>query len=108
MDRRRFVAGAGSTIVAGTAQASVAVDRFGPSASMKSGALALAPAARDRSMGDAARVLPVSTPAPSRDWSIATGTPVQSHINPGEGHGLSLASWPDAIARTQAFLLEHL
>lgn len=33
MDRRHFVAGVGATIVAGPAQVSVAVDRFGPSAS---------------------------------------------------------------------------
>lgn len=36
MDRRLFVAGAGATIVAGPAQASVAVDRFGPSVSVGS------------------------------------------------------------------------
>jgi carboxymethylenebutenolidase len=36
MDRRLFVAGAGATIVAGPAQASVAVDRFGSSASVGS------------------------------------------------------------------------
>lgn len=30
MDRRQFVAGAGATIVAGPAHASIVVDRFGP------------------------------------------------------------------------------
>lgn len=213
MDRRLFVAGAGATIVTGPAQASVAVDRFGPSASVGSvillygsdgltnsgryqfaanmiagagynvllpryfeatgdqraryseikskfpvwleaietitgdqlarfavvgfslgGALALALAARDRRIkavvdlfgflppgleraslpptlilhGDADRVVPVSNAEAIERLVKSNGGSVQSHIYPGEGHGLSLASWPDAIARTQAFLREHL
>ncbi|MGX1742257.1 dienelactone hydrolase family protein [Bosea sp. NPDC055353] len=213
MDRRHFVAGAGATIVAGPAQASVAVDRFGPSASVGSvillygsdgltnsgryqfaanmiagagynvllpryfeatgdqrarygeikskfpvwleaietitgdqqarfavvgfslgGALGLALAARDRRIkavvdffgflppgldraslpptlilhGDADRVVPVSNAEAIERLVKSNGGSVQSHIYPGEGHGLSLGSWPDAIARTQAFLREHL
>lgn len=213
MDRRLFVAGAGASIVSGPAQASVTVERFGPSVSggsvillygsdgltssgryqfaanmiagagynvllpryfeatgdqrarygeIKSkfpvwleaietitgdqqarfavvgfslgGALALALAARDRRIkavvdffgflppgleraslpptlilhGDADRVVPVSNAEAIERLVKSSGGSVQSHIYPGEGHGLSLASWPDAIARTQAFLREHL
>lgn len=213
MDRRYFVAGAGATIVTRPADASVAVDRFGPSASVGSvillygsdglknggryqfaanmiagagynvllpryfeatgdqrarygeikskfpvwlkaietitgdqqgrfavvgfslgGALALALAVRDRRIkavvdffgflppgleraslpptlilhGDADRVVPVSNAEAVEKLVKSKGGSVQSHIYPGEGHGLSLASWPDAIARTEAFLREHL
>lgn len=213
MDRRLFVAGAGASIVSGPAQASVTVERFGPSVSggsvillygsdgltssgryqfaanmiagagynvllpryfeatgdqrarygeIKSkfpvwleaietitgdqqarfavvgfslgGALALALAARDHRIkavvdffgflppgleraslsptlilhGDADRVVPVSNAEAIERLVKSSGGSVQSHIYPGEGHGLSLASWPDAIARTQAFLREHL
>ncbi|SDG45029.1 dienelactone hydrolase family protein [Bosea robiniae] len=213
IDRRHFVAGAGAAVVAGPAKASVAVDRFGTSASQGSvillygsdgltnsgryefaanmiagagytvllpryfeatgdrraryseiknkfrawqeaietvtgaqqgrfalvgfslgGALALALAARDRRVravvdffgflppglerallpptlilhGDADRVVPVSNAGAIERLIKSNSGTVQSHIYPGEGHGLSLASWPDAIARTQAFLRAHL
>ncbi|RYE34306.1 MAG: dienelactone hydrolase [Hyphomicrobiales bacterium] len=213
MDRRHFVAGAGATIVAGPARASIAVDRFGPKIPGRSvillygsdgltnsgryefaanmiaaagysvwlpryfeatgdrrarygeiktkfpiwldaiesikverqdrlavvgfslgGALALALAARDSRIkavvdffgflppgleraslpptlilhGDADRIVPVSNAGAIEKLIKGNGGNVQSHIYPGEGHGLSLATWPDALSRTQAFLQEHL
>lgn len=58
--------------------------------------------------GDADRVVPVSNAGGIEKLIKSNGGQVQSHIYPGEGHGLSVASWPDAISRTQAFLREHL
>ncbi len=98
------------------------------------GALALALAARDRRIkavvnffgflppglerallpstlilhGDADRVVPVSNAGSIARLITSNGGHVESHIYPGEGHGLSVSTWPDAIARTQAFLRRHL
>lgn len=58
--------------------------------------------------GDADRVVPVSNAGAIENLIKSNGGHVQSHIYPGEGHGLSLARWPDAISRTQAFLREYL
>ncbi|MCR4522994.1 dienelactone hydrolase family protein [Bosea sp. 47.2.35] len=58
--------------------------------------------------GDADRVVPVSNAGAIEKLIKSNGGQVQSHIYPDEGHGLSVASWPDAISRTQAFLREHL
>ncbi|MGO4407932.1 dienelactone hydrolase family protein [Bosea sp. RAF48] len=211
MDRRHFVAGAGATIVAGPTRASVAVDRFGPSASGGSvillygsggltnsgryqfaantiagarynvllpryfeatgdrrarygeiknkfpvwleaiepitaetprfavvgfslgGALALALAARDRRVravvdffgflppgleqaslpptlivhGDAARVVPASNAGAIERLVKSKGALSEATSIPAKDM-VSLASWPDAIARTQVFLRENL
>ncbi len=48
-------------------------------------------------------MVPVSNAEAIERLVKSSGGSVQSHIYPGEGHRLSLASWPDAIARTQAF-----
>lgn len=58
--------------------------------------------------GSADRVVPVGNAASIERLIRSQGGTVESHIYPGEGHGLSLASWPDAIGRTQAFLQRHL
>ncbi|MGO4677830.1 alpha/beta hydrolase family protein [Bosea sp. 2YAB26] len=58
--------------------------------------------------GDADHVVPVSDAGAIERLIKSTGGHVQSHIYPGEGHGLSLVSWPDVISRAQAFLRENL
>lgn len=58
--------------------------------------------------GDADRVVPVANAAAIERLIRSQGGSVESHIYPGEGHGLSLASLPDAIARTRGFLRRHL
>lgn len=58
--------------------------------------------------GDADRVVPVANAAAIQRLIRSQGGTVESHIYPGEGHGLSLASLPDAIARTRGFLQRHL
>ena len=58
--------------------------------------------------GDADRVVPVSNAGAIEKLIMGNGGHVQSQIYPGEGHVLSVASWPDAISRTQAFLREYL
>ncbi len=58
--------------------------------------------------GDADRVVPVANAVAIERLIRAQGGMVESHIYPGEGHGLSLASLPDAIARTRNFLQQHL
>lgn len=58
--------------------------------------------------GDADRVVPVSNAVSIAGLIKAQGGVVESRIYPGEGHGLSPASLPDAIARTQAFLRRYL
>ncbi|TCR68234.1 dienelactone hydrolase family protein [Bosea sp. BK604] len=58
--------------------------------------------------GGADRVVPVANAAAIERHIKAQGGTVESHIYPGEGHGLSLASLPDAIARARGFLQRHL
>jgi carboxymethylenebutenolidase len=58
--------------------------------------------------GDADRVVPVSNAAAIERLVRSQGGTVERHIYPGEGHGLSLASLPDAIGRTRGFLQRHL
>lgn len=58
--------------------------------------------------GDADRVVPVANAAAIERLITSQGGTVESRIYPGEGHGLSLASLPDAIGRTQDFLRQHL
>lgn len=58
--------------------------------------------------GEADRVVPVTNAAAIQRLIRSQGGTVESHIYPGEGHGLSLASLPDAIARTRGFLRLHL
>ncbi|RDJ20887.1 dienelactone hydrolase [Bosea caraganae] len=58
--------------------------------------------------GSSDRVVPVDNAASIERLIRSQGGTVESHIYPGDGHGLSLASWPDAIGRTQAFLQRHL
>lgn len=58
--------------------------------------------------GSADRVVPVGNAASIERVIRLRGGTVESHVYPGEGHGLSQASWPDAIERAQAFLQRHL
>jgi len=58
--------------------------------------------------GSADRVVPVENAASVERLIRSQQGTVESHVYAGEGHGLSLASWPDAIGRTQAFLQRHL
>lgn len=58
--------------------------------------------------GDADRVVPVANATAIERLIKSQGGTVESRIYPGEGHGLSLASLPDAIGRTQDFLRQHL
>lgn len=58
--------------------------------------------------GDADRVVPVSNAGAIERLIRSQGGTVESHIYRGEGHGLSLASLPDAIGRTRGFLQRHL
>jgi carboxymethylenebutenolidase len=58
--------------------------------------------------GDADRVVPVSNAAAIERLIKSQGGVVESHIYPGEGHGLSFASLSDAVGRTQNFLQRHV
>jgi dipeptidyl aminopeptidase/acylaminoacyl peptidase len=58
--------------------------------------------------GDADRVVPVSNAVSIERLIRSQGGVVESHIYPGEGHGLSLASLSDAVGRTQNFLRRHV
>lgn len=58
--------------------------------------------------GSADRVVPVDNAISIERLIRSQGGTVESRIYPGEGHGLSLASWPDAVNRTQDFLRRHL
>lgn len=58
--------------------------------------------------GDADRVVPVSNASGIERLVNNAGGMAETHIYPGEGHGFSLAAWPDAISRTQDFLRRHL
>lgn len=58
--------------------------------------------------GDADRVVPVANATAIERLIRSQGGTVESRIYPGEGHGLSLASLPDAIGRTQDFRRQHL
>jgi dienelactone hydrolase len=58
--------------------------------------------------GSADRVVPVGNATSIERLIKSQGGMVESYIYPGEGHGLSLASLPDAIARTRRFLQRHL
>ncbi len=58
--------------------------------------------------GDADRVVPVSNAAAIERLIRSQGGIVQSHIYPGEGHGLSLTSLSNAVGRTRDFLQRHV
>lgn len=58
--------------------------------------------------GSSDRVVPVGNAASIERLIRSQGGMVETHVYPGEGHGLSLGSWPDAIGRTQAFLRRYL
>lgn len=58
--------------------------------------------------GAADRVVPVSNATAIERVLASRGVPVELQIYPGEGHGLSAAAFPDAIARTRDFLQRNL
>ncbi|PZN94424.1 MAG: dienelactone hydrolase [Hyphomicrobiales bacterium] len=58
--------------------------------------------------GDADRVVPVRNAAQIEATLRARGVPVEKHIYPGEGHGLSGAAQLDAATRTADFLRRQL
>lgn len=58
--------------------------------------------------GAADRVVPVSNATAIERVLASRGVPVELQIYPGEGHGLSAAAFPDAIARTRHFLQRNL
>ncbi|MGO4670730.1 dienelactone hydrolase family protein [Bosea sp. 2RAB26] len=58
--------------------------------------------------GDADRVVPVSNAVSIERTLKSRGGVVESHIYPGEGHGLSFAALPDAVGRTLEFLRRYL
>lgn len=58
--------------------------------------------------GAADRVVPAANAASIERVIRSQGGIVESHIYPGEGHGLSLSSLPDAVGRAKTFLQRHV
>lgn len=58
--------------------------------------------------GDSDRVVPVSNASSIERLIRSQGGVVESRIYAGEGHGLSLASLPDAVSRAKLFLQRHV
>lgn len=58
--------------------------------------------------GAADRVVPVSNATAIERVLASRGVAVEVQIYPGEGHGLSAAAFPDAIARIRDFLQRNL
>jgi dienelactone hydrolase len=58
--------------------------------------------------GEEDRIVPIKFATALRDAVVKAGGRVEMHTYPGEGHGLSDKTLPDALKRTILFLRDHL